>query len=74
MSYIKKSIRASYHFTIMVTPVQAVFGRDMIFNLVSVLDWKVVIAEKQRRVEIDNVQGNTRQFTHDYVIDNLVYV
>ena len=31
-------IKASYHQTIMSTPGQAVFGRDMLFNLASVVD------------------------------------
>ena len=56
MSSIKGSIRASFHFSIMATPVQAVFGRDMVFNLISVLGWQFVIAAKQRQVEIDNVK------------------
>ena len=33
------SIRDFYHRTIQATPCQAVFGRDMIFNLASVVDW-----------------------------------
>ena len=40
-------IRASYHITIQTTPGQYVFGRDMIFNIASVLDWKVITPEKQ---------------------------
>ena len=40
-------IRASYHHTIMATPGQAVFGRDMMFNLKSVIDWQFVTAENQ---------------------------
>ena len=32
-------IRASYHRTIMATPVQSVFGRDIIFNLMSGVEW-----------------------------------
>ena len=40
------AIRASYHCTIMATPGQSVFVRDMIFNLISVVDWKVVTAAK----------------------------
>ena len=32
-------IRASYHCTIMATPGQAIFGRDFMFNLESVVDW-----------------------------------
>ena len=58
----------------MATPVQAVFGRDMLFNLMSVVDWQVVTAASQRQVDIDNVRENARWVTHDYVIGNLVYV
>ena len=58
-------IRASYHHTIMATPIQAVFGRDIIFNPASVADWQVVTAEKHRHVGIDNVREKTRQSMHD---------
>ena len=33
------AIRASYYHNILSTPGQAVFGRDMLFNLASVIDW-----------------------------------
>ena len=39
----------------MTTPGQSVFGRDMIYNLVSVVYWRVVNASKQQQVDIDNV-------------------
>ena len=39
LAYIEWSIRDSYHHTIMATPGQAIFGRDMLFNLASVVDW-----------------------------------
>ena len=55
-AYIAWEIRASYHCTIEATPYQAVFGRDMIFNPVSGIDWKVITAKKQRQVYIDNVR------------------
>ena len=32
-------IRGSYHRTIMATPGQAVFGRYMLFKILSVIDW-----------------------------------
>ena len=67
-------IRASYHHNIQATPGQAVFGRDMIFNLTSVTYGQVITAAKQRKVDIDNVQENSKQVTHDYTIDDLVYV
>ena len=58
-------LRASYQHTIMDTPVQDDFGRYMIFNLASVVDWRVITAAKQRQPEVDNVRENVRQVTHD---------
>ena len=40
----------------METPGQSIFGRDMIFNLTSVVYWQVVTTVNQRQVDIDNVQ------------------
>ena len=67
-------IRYYYHRTIMATPGQAVFGRDMIFNLESVVDWKFATTENQRQVNIYNVCENSRQITHEYAIGDQVYV
>ena len=58
----------------MFIPGQAVFVRDVLFNLVSVVDWRVVTAAKQRQVDIDNVRGNAKQFTHDYAVGYQFYV
>ena len=52
LEYIAWAIRASYHCTIMATPDQSVFGRDMLFNLASVVDWRVVTAANQRQLYI----------------------
>ena len=65
IAYISWAIRDYYHCTIMSTPGKAVFGRDMLFDLVSVVDWKVATAEKQRQVDIDNVRGNDKRSTYD---------
>ena len=36
----------------------------MIFNIVSVVDWKVVTAAKRRKLDTNNVQENAKQVTH----------
>ena len=74
LATISCSIRASYHRTVMTTPGQDVCGRYMLFNLASVVDWRVATAAKQRQVDIDNVRENARQVTHDYTIADHVYV
>ena len=48
-------IRASYHCTIMATPDQAIFGREMLFNLVVAVNWRALPAANQRQVDIDNI-------------------
>ena len=53
---------------------QAVFGRDMLFNLTSVVYWRVATAVKQRQVDIDNVREKSRRVEHDYQIGDQVYV
>ena len=56
LAYIAWAIRASYHRTIMDTTGQAVFGRDMLFNLVSIVYCRVVTSVKQCQVDIDNIR------------------
>ena len=58
----------------MATPGQAVFGRYMLFNLASVVYWRVVTAAKQHQVDIDNVMETAKRVTHDYSIGDQVYV
>ena len=48
------AIRDSYHLTIMASTFQGVFGRDMLFNIESAVDWRVVTAAMQRQVDIYN--------------------
>ena len=61
LSYIAWSIRDSYNLTIMSTPGQDIFVRDMLFKLASFVDWQVATAAKQRQVDIDNVRENSSE-------------
>ena len=56
----------------MATPGQAFFGKDILFNLTSVIDWRVATAAKQRQVDIDNVKENAKRVTHDYTTGDRV--
>ena len=58
LAYIAWAIRDSYHHTILASPGQAVFGRYMLFNLASVVDWRVLTAAGQHQVDIDNIREN----------------
>ena len=58
----------------MTTSSQDVFGRYMIFNLASVIKWKVITAQKQHQVDIDYARKNSKQVRFEYTVGNLVYV
>ena len=60
LSSIAWAIRISYHRTILATPGRTVFGRDILFNLASVGDWRVATNLKQLQVDIDNVRENAK--------------
>ena len=67
-------IRASYNCTIGSTTGQYVPGRYTILNLASIVDWKVITTKKQKIIDIDNDCKNARQFSHDYAVENILYV
>ena len=46
----------------------------MLFNLASVVDRQVETTARKRQVDIDNVRENAKQVTHDYPIEDQVYV
>ena len=74
LAYKECVMRASYHFNIRSTLGQAVLGRNMLFEIASVVDWPVATTMKQLQVDIDNVRENAKQVRHDYAIGDRVYV
>ena len=75
LSSIAWAVRASHHHsTFNKTPGQHVFGRDMVFNLSTVIDWKAIIARKQAQIDRDNLRENANRVSHDHAIGDQVYV
>ena len=74
LAYIAWAIRESYQRTITATPGQDVFDRDMLFNLLAVVDWRVATAADQRQEDIDDVRENARGVMHEYTIGDRIYM
>ena len=75
LSSIAWAIRASHHSTLQATPSQIVFGRDMLFNLKSVINWKETSSRKQKQVNLDNIRENRNRIDYDYPrIGQQIYV
>ena len=74
LSSIAWAIRASHHSTLDATPVQLVFGRDMLFNLKSLINWKELTLKKQLQVNKSNNRENLKRINHDYSVGDQVYI
>ena len=49
------------------------FVRDIIFNVTSVVDWRVITAKKKRQYDIDNVRESSKHVIFDYAVGDLVH-
>ena len=68
------AIRASYNSSTQATPAQLVFGRDMMFNISSLVNWKTLSLKKQNLVDKANLRENTKRVDYNYRIGQQVYV
>ena len=68
LSSVAWAIRALYHLTLMSTPAQLVFGRDMLFNIKKAINWKLITDNKRKQVACDNQRENTGRIPHQYKV------
>ena len=68
------AIRSPYHSTFYASPSQLVFGRDIIFNLTSFIDWRVIRSRKQEQLDRENIRENKKSIFYDYAVGNQVFV
>ena len=64
----------SHHSTLKATPGQLVFGRDMLLDLKFEPNYNEMWAQKQKRINYDNVRENFKRASHDYKVDEYVYI
>ena len=68
------AVRASYNSSTDATPAQLVFGRDMMFNLQTLVDWKELSLKKQQTTDVANLRENKNRIDYDYQIGTQVYI
>ena len=74
LKFIAWMIGYSYHHTLVFTPVQEVFERDMLFNNMSIIDWHVITTNKQWQVDTSNGHKNYKGVRYGYTIENIIYM
>ena len=68
------AVRASYNSATDTTPAQLVFGRDMLFNLKALINWKELSIKKQKLVDKANLRENRNRIDYDYTIGQENYI
>lgn len=72
LSAIAFAIRATYHTTTQATPGQLVFGRDMIWNVQHIADWRVIQQRKEALINRNNARENSKRRPYQYQIGDRV--
>ena len=72
LSSVAWAIRSSYHSTLQSTPSQLVFGRDMLFNMKKVINWKLITDNKRKQIARDNMRENAGRIEHEYKVGDEV--
>ena len=67
-------LRATYHSSIAASPGQLVFGRNMVINSIYLANWKNLATRRQTQIHHNNVSKNKSCISHDYNINDLVYI
>ena len=68
------AVRASYNSATDATPAQLVFGRDIMFNLQTLVDWKHLSLKKQQSTDVATLRENKHRKDYDYQIGSQVYI
>ena len=68
------AVHSSYNNSTDATAAQFVFGRDMMFNISTLVNWKELSLKKQALVDKANLRENKHRIDYDYQVDDLVYV
>ena len=53
---------------------QALFGRDMLFNLMLIANCRILTTRKHQQFNVDNSCKNSSQVRHDYAVGDIVNV
>ena len=67
-------IRSTFHTALRASPGQVTFGRDMIINATYVANWKNIMDRRKASMLKDNLRENAKRISHDYKINDRVYV
>ena len=61
-------IRSTYHTVFKASPGAAIFGQDMLFNILFIADWKKIGQHRQQLTDLNTAPKNEGRIDYDYQI------
>ena len=68
------AVRATYHITLQASPMQLVFGQDVILNIKHAANWKHIRQRKKLRINHNNMRENMWRNNHQYKVADKILV
>jgi hypothetical protein len=66
------AVRSTYHTVLKASPGAALFGRDMLFDIPFIADWKKIGEHRQRLTDLNNARENKGRIDYDYKVGQKV--
>ncbi len=66
------AICSTYHTVLKASPGAAIFGRDMLFDILFIADWNKIGDYRQRQTNLSTARKNSKQVDYDYKVGDKV--
>jgi hypothetical protein len=62
------AIPSTYHTVLKASPGAAIFGQDMLFDIMFIADWQKIGEHRQRLTDLNNAHENKGRIVYDYKV------
>ncbi len=68
------AVCSTYHTVLKASPGAAIFGQDMLFDILFIADWQKIGEHRQQPTDINNTHENKGRIDYDYKVGQKVLV
>jgi hypothetical protein len=68
------AICSTYHTVLKASPDAAIFGQDMLFDILFIADWKKIEEHRQQQTDLNTAYENKGRIDYDYKVGQKVLV
>eukprot|EP00957_Ditylum_brightwellii_P137665 10494446-Ditylum_brightwellii.AAC.1 len=68
------AIHSTYHTMLGATPVQLVYGRDMLHDVKHAADWELIRLRKQKIIDYSTAREKAKRTHHDHMVEDKLLI